>query len=92
MAESPAAPPRDARPITLRDLAGMEVQRLAGVGPKTLTGLHHLGIESILDLVSHYPRRYLDRTRQATIRDLRAGEEGMVLATVQSIESRRVRG
>ena len=92
MAESPAAPPLDARPITLRDLAGMEVQRLAGVGPKTLTGLHHLGIESILDLVSHYPRRYLDRTRQATIRDLRAGEEGMVLATVQSIESRRVRG
>ena len=70
----------------------MPVERLAGIGPKKLDGLHKLGIESMLDLLTHYPRRYLDRTNQATIRDLKPGEEAMVLATVRSISSRRVKG
>ena len=79
-------------PITLADLAGMGVDRLTGVGPKKLDGLAKLGIESLLDLLMHYPRRYLDRTNQARVADLRPGDEAMVLATVRSISSRRVRG
>ncbi len=86
-----SAPP-DPAPITLADLAAIPVERLSGVGPKKLDGLHKLGIDSLLDLLTHYPRRYLDRTNQAKVRDLRPGEEGMVLATVRSISSRRVKG
>ena len=86
-----SAPP-DPTPITLADLAAIPVERLSGVGPKKLDGLHKLGIDSLLDLLTHYPRRYLDRTNQAKVRDLRPGEEGMVLATVRSISSRRVKG
>ena len=82
----------DAAPITLADLAGMGVEKLSGVGPKKVEGLHKLGIDSMLDLLSHYPRRYLDRTNQAKVRDLRPGEEGMVLATVRSLSTRRVKG
>ena len=74
-----SAPP-DPAPITLADLAAIPVERLSGVGPKKLDGLHKLGIDSLLDLLTHYPRRYLDRTNQAKVRDLRPGEEGMVLA------------
>ena len=82
----------DHAPITLVDLADMAVDRLAGVGPKKLDGLRTLGIESLYDLLTHYPRRYLDRTREARIADLAAGEEALVLGRVTSLSSRRARG
>ena len=46
--------------------------------------LAELGIESVLDLLTTYPRRYIDRTRQADVSDLVVGDEAAVLATVQS--------
>lgn len=49
-------------------------------------------IETVLDLLTHYPRRYIDRTHQARIGDLKIGEEAMVLAKVQRVDSRRTRG
>ncbi|HBM56621.1 MAG TPA: DNA helicase RecG, partial [Acidimicrobiaceae bacterium] len=39
----------------------------------------------------YYPRRYLDRTREATIEALGVGEEGMVLARVAKVSERRTR-
>ncbi len=42
-----------------------------------------MGIFSVLDLVTHYPRRYLDRTSQLPIQELIEGEEATVLATVR---------
>ena len=50
-----------------------------------------MDIATVLDLLTHYPRRYLDRTRQAAIRDLKAGEEALVLATAKRVQSRRTR-
>jgi len=75
----------------LRRLAGIPVSELAGVGPKTAAGLSEMGIETVLDLVTHYPRRYIDRTQQARIRDLTVGDEAMVLGTVRKVEVRRTR-
>ena len=34
---------------------------------------------TVLDLVQHYPRRYLDRTKRAAIADMREGEEATVV-------------
>ena len=65
--------------------------KLAGVGPAKADGLRELGIETVLDLLLHYPRRYVDRTKQATIRELKVGEEATILATVRRVESRRTR-
>ena len=70
----------------------MDVGVLAGVGPRKLEGLRHLGITSLLDLLTHYPRRYIDRTREAQIRELSEGEEALVLGRVAAVSSRRVRG
>ncbi|MCH2412433.1 MAG: ATP-dependent DNA helicase RecG, partial [Acidimicrobiales bacterium] len=42
-------------------------------------------------LISYYPRRYLDRTREATIEALGVGEEGMVLVRVTRVSERRTR-
>ena len=48
-------------------------------------------IHTVLDLLTHYPRRYVDRTRQSDIADLKVGDEAVVLATVKRVKSRRTR-
>ncbi len=79
-------------PISLGELASWPVTRLTGVGPRKVEGLASLGIENLLDLLTYYPRRYVDRTREARIRDLAVGEEAMVIVTVHRTTSRRTRG
>lgn len=77
---------------TLESLTRVEVSRLHGVGPRKATALAAFGIETVFDLLTHYPRRYIDRTREAQIRDLQIGETASVLARVTDIGSRRIRG
>ena len=48
-------------------------------------------IESVLDLLQHYPRRYHDRTRQAEIAELVPGEEATIVAEVKRVSSRPTR-
>ena len=76
---------------TLSSLKSIGVERLDGVGPKTAESLALMEIETVYDLVTHYPRRYLDRTNQVAIKDLRVGEEAMVLARVKKTAARRTR-
>jgi ATP-dependent DNA helicase RecG len=85
-------PAADATPITLGELATMPVTRLKGVGERKAEGLAAVGVENLLDLLTYYPRRYVDRTNEARIRDLVVGEEALVLVTVQRATSRRTRG
>src|SRR5207244_6168511 len=75
----------------LTELAEIPVTRLKGVGERKAAGLAELGVETVLDLLMHYPRRYLDRTNEALIRDLAIGEEAMVLGTVKRVDGRRTR-
>ncbi|MBV8985976.1 MAG: ATP-dependent DNA helicase RecG [Acidimicrobiia bacterium] len=77
----------------LAQLAKIPVTELKGVAGKKADALAILEppIETVLDLLTHYPRRYIDRTEQKTIRDLKVGDEAMVLATVKRVQSRRTR-
>ena len=75
----------------LGQLAIIPVSELKGVGDKKAEGLEVMGIKTVLDLLTHYPRRYLDRTRQESIAGLKEAEEAMVLATVKRVQSRRTR-
>ena len=77
--------------LTLRDLALKRVLELKSVGPKLATGLADMGITTVLDLLDHYPRRYIDRTQRAEIAELSIGDEATVDAEVRSIRSRRTR-
>ncbi|MDO8362007.1 MAG: DEAD/DEAH box helicase, partial [Actinomycetota bacterium] len=74
--------------ITLRDLAGIGVERLKGVGEKKLASLHEVGVHTVLDLLTTYPRRWVDRTNEARVSDLRPGQEALVLVTVRSVSKR----
>ena len=67
--------------ITLRDLTAIPAGKLKGVGDKRLASLATVGIENVFDLLTTYPRRWVDRTNEARIADLEAGEEALVLAT-----------
>jgi ATP-dependent DNA helicase RecG len=78
-------------PRRLSSLAAKPVEILNGVGPKKAEALAEIGVETVLDLITHYPRRYVDRSAQASIRDLRVGEEATIVATVKRVNSRRTR-
>ena len=63
-------------PITLRELADIDVDRLRGVGERKREALSAFEIENVLDLVTTYPRRWVDRTNEARIADLVTGDRG----------------
>ncbi len=75
----------------MRELAGLPVSELASVGPKLEPRLADMGIETVLDVLQHYPRRWVDRTRKADIATLAVGEEATVFAEVRTIRGRRTR-
>jgi ATP-dependent DNA helicase RecG len=77
--------------LTLRELADKPVTELRAVGDKLRAGLAEMGIETVLDLLEHYPRRYVDRTERAEIHELELGQEATVDAEVKSIHARRTR-
>jgi ATP-dependent DNA helicase RecG len=88
------APPASApgTELSFRELDAISLERLNGIGPKRLSGLAELGLSSVLDLLMHYPRRYVDRSAQGTIRDLEVGASGMITGTVLGVSSRQLRG
>jgi ATP-dependent DNA helicase RecG len=87
----PSLPATAASGRRLSQLAGIPVTELRGVGARKADGLAAVGITTVLDLLLHYPRRYVDRTNEARIADLAVGEEGMVLGTVRRTQARRTR-
>ncbi len=68
----------------------MPVSKL-GVTTKLADRLSIMGIESVLDVLQHYPRRYHDRTVRADIAELAIGQEATIFAEVRRIASRRSR-
>jgi ATP-dependent DNA helicase RecG len=78
----------DGQPITLRELAAIDVSRLRGVGERKRSALAEFGIDSVLDLLMTYPRRWVDRTNEARLADLVPGTEALVLVEVRSVRKR----
>ncbi|MHB8467843.1 MAG: DEAD/DEAH box helicase, partial [Acidimicrobiales bacterium] len=94
MAPVPACPPAEAVldvARTLPQLRTHQVSELRGIGPRKVEALAELEILTILDLLTHYPRRYIDRTHQTTIDQLTVGAEAVLLVTVRRASTRRSR-
>ena len=76
----------------MADFHKMSVEVLGGVGRAKAAALASVEVESVLDLLTYYPRRYIDRTNQAAIADLEDGVEAMVMARVENVFSKTLPG
>ena len=75
-------------PITFSELSGMPMTRLKSVGAgKRAESFAKFGVENLLDLLTHYPRRWIDRTKEATIAGAIEGTDSLVIGEVRSVSS-----
>ena len=61
-----------------------DVKYVKGVGPNRVQLLNKLGIFSLKDLITYYPRDYEDRGKSKLIAELTDGEEALIQAIVVS--------
>ncbi len=67
------------------------VSELRYVDTRRAEALSRLGIETLGDLVHHYPFRYLDLTTASAIRDVALGDDATVLGVVRDVRVKRPR-
>lgn len=61
-----------------------DVKYIKGVGPNRVTLLNKIGIFTLEDLITYYPRDYEDRSKPRMIENLVDGEEALIKAVVVS--------
>jgi ATP-dependent DNA helicase RecG len=66
------------------------VETIKGVGPETAKKLAKLGVETVYDLLTFWPRRYDDYSEVLPIKEIKPGGV-TVRARVESIKTKRVR-
>lgn len=64
---------------------------IKGVGPGRERQLHKLGITSVSNLLTYFPRSYEDRRKIYTVRDLLPDMTGGVVGIVMSVQEKRPR-
>ena len=70
------------------DLA-QSVRYLKGVGPKKCAALERLGICTIADLLTYYPRTYEDRSALKRIADLMVGEKETTSGVIMNVQEKQ---
>jgi ATP-dependent DNA helicase RecG len=97
--ESPTE--QDTAPITatekqpkIKEPAALDapISVLPGIGPHHSETLARLNINVLRDMLFYFPRRYDDYSKLKTINHLKYGDELTVIATVQSVRTRNLRG
>ncbi len=79
--------------LSLPELATIGVERLKAVGAgKRLDSFRKFGITNLLELVTHYPRRWIDRTKEATVESALEGTDALVVGEIRSISAPPRRG
>jgi ATP-dependent DNA helicase RecG len=64
---------------------------ISGIGPKSAKTLKKLGLQTLGDLLWHFPRRYDDYSQLETINRLWFGQEVTIMANVERVKVRPVR-
>lgn len=59
-----------------------DIKYLKGVGPKSAESLHKLGIATVGDFISYYPRAYEDRSCVTSVCDLDPREEDSIYTVI----------
>lgn len=70
-----------------------DVKFVKGVGPNRVVLLNKLGIYTLKDLITYFPRDYEDRSKPKTIDSLQDGEEALIegyaISRITEIKVRR---
>ena len=67
------------------------INKVRGVGVKKAAAFARLGIKTVYDLLTYYPRTYEDQSRVTPIAELRVGERAAVLGVIQQVTERPTR-
>lgn len=65
------------------------IQYVKGVGPKKKVELNRLGIKTVYDLLTYYPRTYEDQSVLTKIADLKAGCQETVAGVIVNVSDRQ---
>lgn len=84
-ADSAQVPDRLAATLALDEAIG----RVRLVSPARARALEVLGVSTVRDLVTHFPRRYLDLSRKETVVSARIGEQCTIEGTIHEIKLKR---
>ncbi len=79
-------------PTSVSELCEAKLSTLAGVGAQTEAAFLELGVESLWDLVTYFPRRHIDRTNLVAIAEAIPGQDAVLSGTLRSVTTRRGRG
>ncbi len=69
------------------DIYNDDVALLKGVGPKFAYLLNKLGVYSVFDLISFYPKKYIDYSSHSLIRDLRVNQTVTIYGTITALRT-----
>ena len=69
------------------DIYSADVIMLKGVGPKFGYLLNKLGIFSVFDLISYYPKKYIDYSSRCLIRQLKEGQNVTIYGKISSLKT-----
>src|SRR4051812_33507531 len=78
--------------VAPQHVAGLGIDSLPGVGAALAKRLRALGIETVLDLLQHRPRRYELAVDEVAISQLWGDEEVAIAGVVQDVRTRRLGG
>lgn len=70
-----------------KDIYSADVVMLKGVGPKFGYLLNKLGIFSVYDLISYYPKKYVDYSSRCLIRQLKEGDNVTVYGRISALKT-----
>lgn len=69
------------------DIYSADVSMLKGVGPKFGSLLHKLDILTVFDLITYYPKKYIDYSSRCLIRNLKEGENVTIYGQIISLKT-----
>ena len=65
------------------------VKYIKGVGPKKAEALGKLGINTVYELLTYYPRTYEDQSVLTSISELKPGEQATVAGTILNLQEKQ---
>lgn len=73
--------------IIEENIYNADITTLKGVGPKFGYLLNKLGILTVFDLISYYPKKYIDYSNNMLIKDLRVDKTVTIAGVISSVKT-----